>query len=691
MAPVSGTAGGRQQGARRLLGRLLGEPAPDQGPVLPAPPRTLPAWFVGHRVHGQSRLSFGKTPEWEFTHAAACFKELGARVITRHVKSAAEDPPWPTARPVLDDGRPYSDEPRVIHGVTVEPGRDVAKEIITEAHNQGLRIVLYYWHMTEASLSDPPRPDLEQHPDWVCREPSREPGTPGKPIEHKTRGTYLDITGGYREVVLARLLELAESGADGFNFDERHLPPDGCWGSALEAAWIAEKGVDAPTKESDPRYLEFLDFKARKIEDTFLFWRDRVKAEYPNVVFAVSTTTIPALTSHEMTTRLVRIADVAKNEYQLALSRQHSKDVFPKPGEPVGDKVDPPPNHVRQALGWTVLRDSADGRPPRIWAPGLPDDNHAQGFAASLLTFGCIAHMDADERALCDNAVPREGKTPLGAIEAAFTLGDRASPHLAYVQPLRWAAVHFSEQIRNKRQADYPAAWREVLWPLVGAYQVLCEDGLPVGVVNDHQLERGSLTGYRLLYLTNPTELTNVQRQRVDQFRAGGGIVIGNHPDWAWSDPALRAAAAAGLRAALAPRLGTAPLVVRGGPRGRYGVAYRNNEKLVVAVTNNFNWVQVTRPDDDEGEGDVEPSVDANPPPPQATGVEVLWRRGHGLPQSYLPTRLHRLRAIDAISRATLPVRAFTGGYSVSLPPFDFMALLVVTSAPSPFPWPRAS
>ena len=143
--------------------------------------------------------------------------------------------------------------------------------------------------MTEASLSDPPRPDLEQHPDWVCREPRSEPGTPGDPIEHKTRGTYLDITGGYREVVLTRLRELAESGADGFNFDERHLPPDGCWGSALEAAWIAEKGVDAPTKESDPRYLEFLDFKARKIEDTFLFWRDRVKAEYPNVVFAVST------------------------------------------------------------------------------------------------------------------------------------------------------------------------------------------------------------------------------------------------------------------------------------------------------------------------------------------------------------------------------------------------------------------
>src|SRR5262245_16701608 len=101
MAPMSEPARGRPQGVRRRLGRLLGEPAPDRGPVFPAPPRTLPAWFVGNRVHGQSRLTFGRTPEYEFAHAAGCFKNLGARVITRHVKSAAEDPPWPTARPVL--------------------------------------------------------------------------------------------------------------------------------------------------------------------------------------------------------------------------------------------------------------------------------------------------------------------------------------------------------------------------------------------------------------------------------------------------------------------------------------------------------------------------------------------------------------------------------------------------------------
>jgi hypothetical protein len=694
MTPTAGNTRVRLQGARRLLGRLLGEPAPGQGPTLPVPPRKLPGWFVGNRVHGQTRLVFGD--RWDgsvqFLHAAEGFKELGARVFTRHVKSAAEDPPWPTALPTrISDRRPLSDGPRVIRGVTVGPGRDVANEIIAEAKSQDMRIVVYYWHMSEASISDP-HPDVEPNDDWVCKH--YQDG----PIVHDPRGTYLDITGDYRDVVLRRLLELADRGADGFNFDERHLPPEGCWGSSLAAAWEAEKGVAVPPPdESNELYLEFLEFKARKIEDTFLYWREQVKARHPNVVFAVSTTTIPALTSREMTTRLVRIADSAKNEYRLAVNPAMSKGVFPKPGEDPAGKLDPPPDHVRQALGWTVLRDAADGRPPRIWAPGLPTVEHAQGFAASLLTFGCIAHMDVDDRAVYGPAEPREGKTPLDGIQEAFKLGDDVSPHLADVEPLRWAAVHFSERTRNKRKAEYTDAWREVLWPLVGAYQVLCEDGLPAGVVNDEQLERGSLSGYRLLFLPNPDELTKIQKQRVSQFKASGGIVIGNHADWVWSDPALRAAAAAGLRAALAPRLGTAPLLVKGGPRARYGVAFRRgSNKLVVAVSNDFGWVQVTRPpktgspDDDPGEDDEEPPLVINDRAPDAAGVEVLWRRGHGLPQSFLPTKFHRLRAVDAVSKTALPVRAFSGGCRVSLPPFSYMALLVVTTASSPFPLPRA-
>jgi hypothetical protein len=651
--------------------RLLREPLQRVGRLTtsgfrPPSTRSLPEWFVRNRVQGHTRLRL--SPQWhdtpQFKRAAEGFRAFGAGAFTRHVKSADEDPWWPTALPIGPDGAPLSDRDREINGVLIVRGRSVAGEIIDEAHEQGLRIVPYYWHMTENSLA-------ELYPDWVCRDPD------GEPMVHDPRGIHLDITGPYREVVLTRLQELAARGADGLNFDERHLPPEGCWGSALEDAWKAETGEEsAPRAETDPLYLEFIEFKARKIEDTFEYWRGAVQAEHPDVVFLVSTTTIPALTDREMTTRLARIADSAKNEYRLALNDGLSKCVFKDNPELA------PLDHVRQALGWTVLRDSSGGRPPRIWAPGLADADHAQAFAASLLTFGCIAHMDVDEPAVLGDQAPEEGKTPLAGIRAAFELGDRVSPHLAETELVRWAALHFSERIRNKRRADYRAAWIEVLWPLVGSYQALCEDGLPVGTVNDWQLERGELGGYRVLFLPNPDELTAAQRRNVAAFQARGGVVVENDPGWAWSDPAQRPAAAAAFRAAIRPHADTAPVIVNGGPRGRYAVAYRARNKLVVAVTNNFSWVQVTSP------RNIPTSV--NQRAPDADGVQVGWRSGVRLPQPGPFTPWPQLRAVEAVTGTSLTVERHGDLFRVRLPKFAFMALLVVSRATGMGPVPFA-
>jgi hypothetical protein len=580
--------------------------------------RSLPQWFLGNRVKGHTRLSRNRWEgEDEFEQAAAGFKALGAGVFTRHVKTADERP-WPST---------------------------LWKQIVDEAHAQGVRIVTYYWHMAEAAQA-------AKHEDWVCKDAD------GAVISDR-RGTNLDITGPYREVVLARLRRLAELGADGFMFDERHLPPEGCWGSALEAAWTAETGKPAPRPdEGDRDYRRFLDFKARKIEDTFAYWRDAIKADHPNVVFFVSTTTIPALTDREMTTRLARVADSSKNEYRLALAPGLSKNVFED-----NPDLAVPADHVRQAVGWTVLRDSADGRSPHIWVKGVPNIDHARAAAGSLIAFGCIANMDVDEQSLLGRQDPAPGKTPLDALRAAFALGNVASPHLAGAPPLRWAAVHFAEGARNARRASYRRAWQEVLWPLVGAFQALSEDGLPVGIVNDFQLERGELDGYRVLVLADPAKLTAGQRRAVAAFADAGGAVIKNDPAWAWSDPARQEAAFSAFRAALRPLARSAPLRVAGGPEGRYGIAYHAADRLAVAVTNDFGWVQLSdrRNIPDE----------VNPPAPPAEGVTISWRRG------LLP--VPSLRAVEVVSGRTLTVEVVAGRFRVRLPPFPHLALLVVT------------
>jgi hypothetical protein len=593
-------------------------------------PNTLPAWFTKNRVHGHTRLTLSRWHDTPYFHRApAGFKSFGAHAFTRHVKTGDDDPWWPSGQP---------------------PGPNVVKAFIDRAHDEGLRIFAYYWHMSQKSEAD-------AHPDWICKEFDGTPISSG-------RGLHLDITGQYREVVLTHLRELAAMGADGLFFDARHLPPRGCWETALAHAWETQTGAPPPSIDySNVVYRRFLDFKAEKIAETFIYWRDQVKAEHPNIVFIVSTTTIPALTDREMTTRLARLADSAKNEYRHALSRIYSKRVF--------DDVDlkRPNDHVRQALGWTVLRDAADGRPPHIWARGLPNSDHAQAFAGSLLTFGCIANMDVYEGNVGGGGRVPAGKTPVAALKDAFALGNAASPHMAKTQLLKWAAVHFSERIRNARCNNFRAAWQDVLWPLVGAYQVLTEDGAPVGIVNDDQLEHGGLNGYRLVVLPNPNELSTGQAHAVAQFRLNGGSVIENNPAWPWSDPNSGEAAATAFRTVIQGHTRAAPVRVTGGPKGRYGVAYHSNGRLVVAVTNDFSWVQIRWT-----------ANTINPAPPAATGVRVTWRKGQGLPQ--VPNPPGQLRAVEAITGRELSVEESASAYTVSLPRFRFMALLVVTREP---------
>jgi hypothetical protein len=626
----------------------------------------LPSWFDGNRVQGHTRLALGKYEPprprfWygteQFKHAGAGFKALGARAFTRHVKSRDEDPWWPTAVPISDDGRANSVWPRDINGVLLGPEENAAQAIIEEAHAAGLKIIAYYFDAVEATLA-------ACHPDWVCRTAKSKIPIPER------RGVPLDLTGpAYREIVLTRLLELAEMGADGFYFDHLHLPREGAWHSALEAAWVAETGDAEPPFPPDrkavpsAKYLEFLDFRARKIEETFTYWRVKVKERHPNVVFVISIDDFAPLMNRGVTTRLVRIADSAKNEYCQAL-----RDKIIGPFETVEQFFEknksvlvPPPGHVRQSLAWTVLRDSSDGRPPHIWHPGVPSDDQAEAYAASLLTFGAIAAMDTWEGSLLTDRDQR-GQTPVAGLKRAFDLGNIVSPHLARSQPLRWAAVHFGERSRNARGGDYLAMWQQVLWPLLGPYKVLSEDGLPVTTIDDDQLERGELTGYRLLVLPNPNELTPAQQDAITAFKAHGGVVIENDPAWAWSDPSGTDAAAAAFRAAVHPYLHSAPVTVTGGPPGRYAVSYRKPGQLLVALTNDFGWIQF------ETASKPIPRDQISQQPPPVEGVQITWKAGPEPPQ-----------ATEVVNRLALPVLEINGGHRVDLPSFQYMALLIVT------------
>jgi hypothetical protein len=96
----------------------------------------------------------------------------------------------------------------------------------------------------------------------------------------------------------------------------------------------------------------------------------------------------------------------------------------------------------------------------------------------------------------------------------------------------------------------------------------------------------------------------------------------------------------------------------------------------VVAVTNDFSWIQITN------RRRVIPPDEVNQKADPATGVRITWRKGHGLPQTWGPLPLPRLRAIEAVSGTRLVVQRVPGGYRVDVPAFPFLAVVVVARDP---------
>jgi len=644
-------------------------------------PNVLPAWYDENRVQAHTRLrpaKWHRLDKPEFKSAAAGFKDLGARVFTRHAVWGCEDPWWPSAVPATRDGAPLLAATRVNDGVFLAPGENVVQEFVNEAHQQGTHLIAYYWHQADERMA-------KVHPEWVTKD------FDGKPVKHRVRGVCLDITGEYREVVLARLLELASMGVSGFYFDSAQFPRDG-FADGLLRSFVRETGLRPPASRDDDRFLAWLDFKAKKIEETLQYWCDSVRQQFPHVLFVISAERADSMIDRSITTRQAAIG-IPKSEYSKASDAQNK---FLKQNPDFYR----PQRDVQSALGWTLLRDTS-GRPPHIWSAGVPNTDHALGYVAALVIHGAVANMDVHEDNLLTAADPAES-TPRAGLIAAFELGRKVSPYLARTTPVRYAAIHVSEQARSRLGFKYRRAWRELHAPVLGAFCHFLRARDPVGIVNDAQISDVGLAGYKVLFLPAPYALNPSQTAAVRRFAAAGGLVIVNDKGWRWSDPRRRTDALAALHQRLAGS--DSPIRVVGGPTRLHGVAYRSAQasqpletrlnstglvesqnsdcavqqpsatttpiRLVVALTNDYSWVQLVkrnRPD---------PNRVINPPAPAVlAGVQVTWKKGFGFPEA---GEGRTLRAFDAVSGESLPIENSAGEYSVTLPEFARMALVVI-------------
>lgn len=300
----------------------------------------VPEWFAdANRVHAHTRLSavvpYNQTrhPAATFTNkwlgtpvfadAPKHFKAMGFDVFTRHIKSGDEPAWWPSAVGAV---------------LPQATDRNIAKEIIEQAHAQGMRIIVYYRHMEDAGMA-------KEHPEWICRDPS------GKP--YVTRGLKMCFNTPYRDFVEKRLLELTDMGADGFYFDEIHQPTV----------------CTCPSCKKDGKNREQI------IREMFLRYRQVVHKRNPKVVLLISCR-FEGL-GHD----LWRMPDTCKIEPHVA-SKYGGNST------------------LGYALGLAFIRDAADGKPAHLWwSPTRPS---SLLDCAWTLAFGHIFNFDVWEAMIAD-------------------------------------------------------------------------------------------------------------------------------------------------------------------------------------------------------------------------------------------------------------------------------------------------
>jgi|GEM_PF-3580063 len=454
------------------------------GRDFPVEGQGAPAWYEASRVQVHTRLgprlisSGVEAPPWYpgvFERAGRILDHERAGVLTRHVRTAGEPPPW---------------EPDAPTGAALD-------KILSDTKQANLRTIAYFWHISDDKLA-------KDHPEYVCKDRW------GAARSHRARGDYMDFQGPYGDIVAGRLEKLDKLGFDGVYLDERHYPPQGCFGGKVE------KSFGRPRNWTDVfSYRSYLRTMRRYQGEAFariaLSWRQRLTD--PEFAMVISVGPLPTLINSEMPLDLARTG-IPKLEYNSAHRTGLSENLFNRYPELAGSA---PSQAVRRAAALSILRNVSSAS-PHVWIHGLESERSLDRAVAQVITHGGIANVDIEERrigALADIPSAHLPGDPLGpqVYRRLFADGAKVSPYFAGATLPRFVAIHFPEGARDALPID--DAWRRIVGPISQAFGGVMADGLPVDIIDDRILGETDLSGYAFLLTPQGTELTPSHKARL--------------------------------------------------------------------------------------------------------------------------------------------------------------------------------
>ncbi len=586
----------------------------------------LPDYYVSNRVQLHTRLSifqWGQDPL--FTDAEDYFAAMGVKVYTRWIRGRGEGAWWPSAVGEIESRA---------------NGQDVARQMIDRAHANDMRVIQYNRHIEDNYAS-------VNYPQWLCRDRYGNTVTSG-------RGVYLCMNSPYIDYYIIRMLELVDRGADGFYFDEVHMPKLGCWCDNCKTRFTAETGLTPPDNNSysDSTYLRYLQFKNETIERGFERYIAAAHAQALGLPMLISITYAAWLHDPKLRSHLMRIAPSPKWEFEAPVRAGVVSTIF------LDSLTDIPLNKwdVQFGFVYTYIRDSAQGRPGHFWTYNLKSAREALAASAVLLTYGHIANLDIDEASIPQSVM----------YVPALELSKKISPYLARTRPVRWAAIHFSERMRDAYLGDLEQMHRKVLVPCWQSFETLNRLGAPIGTVTDEQIAENELDGYKVLITPVGFVSTTGELENLIAFEANGGIIITLNNDPRWYTAGQQEQIRDELLNEILAKAGQPPISLTGVKEGVHAVAVKkpqDPDRVIVCITNEFTWPSTVQ----ENRLDIEYINDgAETPPPPADDATVFVR-------GPMPRKV-----FDAVSGRQLRAFSFSDGVKIAVPSFDYLACIVL-------------
>ena len=422
----------------------------------------LPEWYSGNRVqiHTRARIDRDELPSESdiFFRLPNEVKRIGASVFVRHIKGSCEGTWWPSSV-----GR--------MNSVAASYDGDLAARLIEDAHNQGLRQIVYYRHFCD-------RWTWETHPEWLVR--SRD----GKIVQkqgHDRAFPYASLVSPFADYAVTQFKELAERGADGFYFDEIHTPREGDFSEYAQQKFRDEYGQELLTATDQ----QVAEFRQQIIVEFLARVRREVESINPGILTLISINTVNLDN--------LRVAHAPKYE-----------DSF---------------NNWLGGLESTatVLTDVGGGYPHMWRGPAETDSLYTVG---RYLTFGTIYNRDIREDEFFQ--VPDELHPEFAQI---FELGRKVSPAMKDVIPYRHARIVINGDFQIRQaplDGQHVNRWRE----LVG-------ERIPAGYLSLRQiLENGIPRGTQVLVVPEGNgweasmELSPEVQGVLEDFQSAGGLVL---------------------------------------------------------------------------------------------------------------------------------------------------------------------